>query len=102
MTGNGFGVRSSRVQGSAFLILAVISVVSGFSRTASAQAVDVASGTTRMQLIVDNPKGELMTGAYANVRLELPHAEVLPLMAPDALAAALAALDGVSLVALVR
>ena len=39
---------------------------------ASAQAVDVASGTTRMLLVVDNPKGELMTGAFATVRLELP------------------------------
>ena len=29
---------------------------------ASAQAVDVASGTTRMQLVVDNADGELMTG----------------------------------------
>jgi RND family efflux transporter MFP subunit len=44
--------------------------------TASAQAVDVASGTTRMQLIVDNPDGELMTGAYANVRLELHRPEL--------------------------
>ena len=26
-----------------------------------------------MQLIVDNANGELMTGAFANVRLELPH-----------------------------
>src|SRR5262245_8165268 len=42
---------------------------------ASAQAVDVASGTTRMLLVVDNPKGELMTGAFANVRLELPNPE---------------------------
>jgi RND family efflux transporter MFP subunit len=38
---------------------------------ASAQSVDVASGTTRMQLVVDNSAGELMTGAYTNVRLEL-------------------------------
>jgi ParB family chromosome partitioning protein len=38
----------------------------------------------------------------ADIAFELPHADVLPLMAPDALAAALAALDGVSLVALVR
>lgn len=38
---------------------------------ASAQAVDVGSGTTRMQLAVDNSSGELMTGAFANVRLEL-------------------------------
>jgi RND family efflux transporter MFP subunit len=43
---------------------------------ASAQSVDVASGTTRMQLIVDNPNGELMTGAFANVHLELPHPEI--------------------------
>jgi RND family efflux transporter MFP subunit len=43
---------------------------------ASAQAVDAASGTTRMQLLVDNAGGELMTGAFANVRLELPHPEV--------------------------
>ena len=39
---------------------------------ASARSVDVASGTTRMQLAVDNASGELMTGAFANVRLELP------------------------------
>ncbi|MFA7307892.1 MAG: efflux RND transporter periplasmic adaptor subunit [Hyphomicrobium sp.] len=36
---------------------------------ASAGAVDVASGTTRMQLVVDNAAGELMPGAYANVHL---------------------------------
>jgi RND family efflux transporter MFP subunit len=39
---------------------------------ASAQSVDVASGTTRMLLVVDNPSGELMTGEFANVHLELP------------------------------
>ena len=38
---------------------------------ASAQAVDAASGTTRMLLVVDNSAGELMTGAFANVRLDL-------------------------------
>ncbi|HVY59330.1 MAG TPA: efflux RND transporter periplasmic adaptor subunit [Xanthobacteraceae bacterium] len=38
---------------------------------ASSQSVDVASGTTRMLLVVDNAKGELMTGAFANVRLQL-------------------------------
>jgi RND family efflux transporter MFP subunit len=43
---------------------------------ASAQAVDVASGTTRMQLLVDNAAGELMTGAFANVQLELAHPEI--------------------------
>ena len=40
---------------------------------ASAQSVDVASGTTQMQLLVDNAAGELMTGAFANVQLELAH-----------------------------
>lgn len=35
----------------------------------SSQAVDAASGTTRMQLVLDNPKGELMPGGYANVKL---------------------------------
>ena len=38
----------------------------------------------------------------ADIAFELPHAEVLPVMAPKALTTALAALDGVSLVALVR
>ena len=43
---------------------------------ASAQAVDVASGTTRMLLVVDNAAGQLMTGDFANVSFELPHPEV--------------------------
>ncbi len=38
---------------------------------ASARAVDVASGTTHMQLIVDNSNGQLMPGAYANVHADL-------------------------------
>jgi multidrug efflux system membrane fusion protein len=38
---------------------------------ASAGAVDVQSGTTRMQLVVDNAAGELMPGAYANVTLNV-------------------------------
>ena len=42
---------------------------------ASAQAIDAASGTTRMQLVVDNGKGELLTGAFVNVRLDLPRPE---------------------------
>lgn len=37
----------------------------------SAGAVDMASGTTRMQLVVDNAHGELMPGAYGNVRLTI-------------------------------
>jgi RND family efflux transporter MFP subunit len=43
---------------------------------ASAQAVDVASGTTRMLLIVDNAGGQLMTGGFTNVSFELPHPEM--------------------------
>jgi len=42
---------------------------------ASAQAVDISSGTTRMLLVVDNSSGELMTGAFANVSFDLPHPE---------------------------
>jgi RND family efflux transporter MFP subunit len=38
---------------------------------ASAQAVDVTSGTTQMQLALDNSAGELMPGGFANVRLVL-------------------------------
>ena len=43
---------------------------------ASAQSVDMASGTTRMQLAVDNADGALMTGSFATVRLELPAPEI--------------------------
>ena len=43
---------------------------------ASAQSVDIASGTTRMLLVVDNAAGRLMTGAFANVNFDLPHPEV--------------------------
>lgn len=49
-----------------------------FSATveASAKAVDAASGTTRMLLMLDNARGELMSGAFANVSFDLPHAGV--------------------------
>jgi RND family efflux transporter MFP subunit len=43
---------------------------------ASAQSVEAASGTTRMQLVVDNAAGELMTGAFASVSLDLPGPDV--------------------------
>jgi RND family efflux transporter MFP subunit len=43
---------------------------------ASARSVDAASGTTRMLLVVDNLDGELMTGAFANVSLELAHPQI--------------------------
>ena len=36
-------------------------------------AVDVATGTTLIQLSVDNTPGELMPGGYASVRFELAH-----------------------------
>ena len=39
---------------------------------ASAQSVAAASGTTLMQLVVDNKTGDLLPGGYANVRLDLP------------------------------
>jgi membrane fusion protein (multidrug efflux system) len=48
---------------------------------ASSQSVDVASGTTRMQLALDNGKGELMPGGYANVKLNLAR-DTVPLHIP--------------------
>ncbi len=48
---------------------------------ASSQSVDVGSGTTRMQLALDNSKGELMPGGYANVRLTLQN-DTVPLHIP--------------------
>jgi RND family efflux transporter MFP subunit len=45
---------------------------------ASAQAVNPSSGTTLMQIIVDNSAGELMPGDYASIRLQVaPAANVL-------------------------
>ena len=38
---------------------------------ASAQAVNPSSGTTLMQLIVDNSAGELMPGGYASIHLQI-------------------------------
>lgn len=48
---------------------------------ASSQSVDVSSGTTRMQLALDNSKSELMPGGYANVRLTLQR-DTVPLHIP--------------------
>lgn len=48
---------------------------------ASAQAVDAHSGTTRMQLVLDNSKGELRPGAYATVLLNLA-SDTQPLSIP--------------------
>ena len=67
---------------------AVVSVPEYPNRTfpatveASAQAVDVNSGTTRMQLGIDNTKGELMPGGYASVKLSLQR-EAVPLHIPS-------------------
>jgi RND family efflux transporter MFP subunit len=36
----------------------------------SSQSVDPSTGTTLMQIIVDNPSGELMPGDYASIRLQ--------------------------------
>ena len=44
---------------------------------ASAQAVDPLSGTTLMQIIVDNRSGELMPGDYASIHLRIADANVL-------------------------
>ena len=48
---------------------------------ASSQSVDVSSGTTRMQLALDNAGGELMPGGYASVRLPLLR-DAVPLHIP--------------------
>ena len=48
---------------------------------ASSQSVDVASGTARMQLVLDNPKGELLPGGYANVKMSLAR-DAAPLHIP--------------------
>jgi membrane fusion protein (multidrug efflux system) len=48
---------------------------------ASSQSVDVSSGTTRMQLGLDNSAGELMPGGYANVRMSLQR-DTVPLHIP--------------------
>jgi membrane fusion protein, multidrug efflux system len=67
---------------------AVISVPEYQNRTfagtveASSQAVDINSGTTQMQIVLDNSGGELMPGGYANVRLSLQH-DGVPLNIPS-------------------
>jgi membrane fusion protein (multidrug efflux system) len=66
---------------------AVVSVPEYPNRTfpatveASARAVDVNSGTTRMQLEIDNANGELMPGGYASVKLNLQR-DTVPLNIP--------------------
>jgi RND family efflux transporter MFP subunit len=48
---------------------------------ASSQSIDAASGTTRMQLIVENRDELLLPGGYANVRIDLSR-EKQPLHVP--------------------
>jgi len=48
---------------------------------ASSQSVDVSSGTTRMQLALDNSRSELMPGGYANVKMSLQR-DAVPLHIP--------------------
>src|SRR4051794_29320603 len=48
---------------------------------ASSQSVEVSSGTTRMQLALDNSSGELMPGGYASVKLSLQR-DAVPLHIP--------------------
>jgi len=49
---------------------------------ASAQSVDISSGTTRMQLAIENPNKELRPGAFANVKISLTR-DVQPLSIPS-------------------
>ena len=50
---------------------------------ASSQAVDVTSGTTQMQLGLDNLAGELMPGGFANVKIVLQRGDNVPLHIPS-------------------
>ncbi len=47
----------------------------------SSRSVEAASGTTRMQMIVENQSGELLPGSYANVMIDLSRV-VQPLHIP--------------------
>jgi RND family efflux transporter MFP subunit len=51
----------------------------------SAQAVNIASASMLIQLAVDNAKGELLPGSFANVSLELPHDVQILNIPPSAL-----------------
>jgi RND family efflux transporter MFP subunit len=67
---------------------------------ASAQSVNPTSGTTLMQIIVDNSNGELMPGDYASIRLEAAPAAADTLSVPssavifDAKGLSVATVDG--------
>jgi RND family efflux transporter MFP subunit len=66
---------------------------------ASAQAVNASTGTTLMQLIVDNSAGEMMPGDYASIHLQIGDAsQVLRVPSSalifDALGLSIATVDG--------
>ncbi|MBV6848782.1 efflux RND transporter periplasmic adaptor subunit [Xanthomonas euvesicatoria] len=46
------------------------------------QAIDSSSGAMRVQLIVDNPSGELLPGGFATVRFQIPTSNVTTLGVP--------------------
>lgn len=48
---------------------------------ASSRSVDVGSGATRMQLVLDNPDGKLMPGGFARLKLKLTRSAA-PLYVP--------------------
>jgi RND family efflux transporter MFP subunit len=50
-----------------------------------AQAINAGTGTMLVQLAVDNTGGELLPGAYANVRFDLPAVKEAVLVPPGAL-----------------
>lgn len=49
------------------------------------QAIDASSGAMLVQLVVDNPHGELLPGAYATVRFDLPNSGTALGLPPSAL-----------------
>jgi len=53
--------------------------------TAQSQAINTGSGAMQVQLAVDNPSGDLLPGAFANVRFELPADAAAVTVPPGAL-----------------
>lgn len=53
--------------------------------TAQSQAINTGSGAMQVQLVVENPNGELLPGAFANVRFELPRDTAAVTVPPGAL-----------------
>lgn len=53
--------------------------------TALSQAINTGSGAMQVQLVVENPSGELLPGAFANVRFDLPADTTAVTVPPGAL-----------------